>query len=161
MIIDCHNHVGVDLMFYLRGDFPYAQHLVTMTSEGRALGVDRWIVFPFVVPIAFRIEALQRGEIVFDGTGLEKVPYRFLYVYGCDDPACPGHRQTIVDWEIGQLYRALRDRGDADDVALRKICDKWLGQMCAPDRDTAFFVGNHLKNPRGFMVLGVFWPPKR
>ena len=77
MIIDCHNHVGADLMFYLHGDFPYAQHLVTMTSEGRALGVDRWIVFPFVVPIAFRIEALKRGEIVFDGTGLERVPYAF------------------------------------------------------------------------------------
>ena len=77
MIIDCHNHVGADLMFYLHGDFPYAQHLVTMTSEGRALGVDRWIVFPFVVPITFRIEALQRGEIVFDGTGLERVPYAF------------------------------------------------------------------------------------
>ena len=77
MIIDCHNHVGADLMFYLHGDFPYAQHLVTMTSEGSALGVDRWIVFPFVVPIAFRIEALKRGEIVFDGTGLERVPYAF------------------------------------------------------------------------------------
>ena len=77
MIIDCHNHVGADLMFYLRGDFPYAQHLVSMTSEGHALGVDRWIVFPFVVPIALRIEALKRGEIVFDGTGLEKVPYAF------------------------------------------------------------------------------------
>ena len=77
MIIDCHNHVGADLMFYLRGDFPYAQHLVTMTSEGRALGVDRWIVFPFVMPIAMRIEALQRGEVIFDGSGLEKVPYAF------------------------------------------------------------------------------------
>jgi predicted TIM-barrel fold metal-dependent hydrolase len=77
MIIDCHNHIGADLMFYLRGDFPYAQHLVTMTGEGRALGVDRWVVFPFVLPIAFRIEALKRGEIVFDGTGLEKVPYAF------------------------------------------------------------------------------------
>jgi predicted TIM-barrel fold metal-dependent hydrolase len=77
MIIDCHNHVGADLMFYLRGDFPYAQHLVTMTSEGRALGVDRWIVFPFVMPIAMRIEALKRGEVIFDGSGLENVPYAF------------------------------------------------------------------------------------
>lgn len=77
MIIDVHNHVGADLMFYLRGDFPYAQHLVAMTSEGRALGVDRWVVFPFVTPVSFRIEALKRGEIVFDGTGLEQVPYAF------------------------------------------------------------------------------------
>jgi predicted TIM-barrel fold metal-dependent hydrolase len=75
MIIDCHNHVGADLMFYLRGDFPYAQHLVAMTREGRALGVDRWIVFPFVVNLSFNIEALRRGEMVYGG--LEKVPYAF------------------------------------------------------------------------------------
>ena len=73
MIIDVHNHVGADLMFYLRGDFPYAQHLVTMTSEGRALGVDRWVVFPFVVNMSLNIEAARRGEIVYGG--LEKVPY--------------------------------------------------------------------------------------
>ena len=40
MIIDCHNHIGADLMFYLHGDFPYAQHLVAMHDEGTALGVD-------------------------------------------------------------------------------------------------------------------------
>src|SRR5207249_10902481 len=33
MIIDCHSHVGVDLLFYLRGEFPYAQHL---SKIGRA-----------------------------------------------------------------------------------------------------------------------------
>jgi predicted TIM-barrel fold metal-dependent hydrolase len=75
MIIDCHNHVGADVMFYLRGDFPYAQHLVAMTSEGGALGVDRWIVFPFVLNLSLKIEAMRRGEIVYGG--LEKVPYAF------------------------------------------------------------------------------------
>jgi predicted TIM-barrel fold metal-dependent hydrolase len=75
MLIDCHNHVGADVMFYLRGDFPYAQHLVTMTTEGRALGVDRWIVFPFVLNLSLNIEAMRRGEIVYGG--LEKVPYAF------------------------------------------------------------------------------------
>ena len=25
MLIDCHNHIGADLLFYLHGDFPYAQ----------------------------------------------------------------------------------------------------------------------------------------
>ena len=75
MIIDCHNHVGADIMFYLRGDFPYAQHLVAMTREGSALGVDRWIVFPFVINLSLRIEALRRGEI--EPGGLETVPYAF------------------------------------------------------------------------------------
>src|SRR3954453_3016583 len=75
MIIDCHTHVGADVMFYLRGDFPYAQHLVAMTDEGGALGVDRWIVFPFVINLSLDIPALRRGEIVYGG--LEKVPYAF------------------------------------------------------------------------------------
>ena len=75
MIIDSHNHVGADIMFWLRGDFPYAQHLVTMTREGGALGVDRWIVFPFVINLSFEIEALRRGEIVYGG--IEKVPYAY------------------------------------------------------------------------------------
>src|SRR5258708_7945422 len=75
MIIDCHNHVGADVMFYLRGDFPYAQHLVAMTGEGGPLGVDWWIVFPFVMNLSLKIEAMRRGEIV--SGGLEKVPYAF------------------------------------------------------------------------------------
>jgi uncharacterized protein YPO0396 len=72
----------------------------------------------------------------------------------------PGHGQTIVDWEIAQLYRTLRDRGDAEADVLRKIKDKWLGRMCSANRDTAFFVGNQFRNPDGFLVLGVFWPPR-
>jgi hypothetical protein len=36
VLIDCHNHIGVDLLFYLRGEFPYAQHLSAMVAEGRA-----------------------------------------------------------------------------------------------------------------------------
>jgi predicted TIM-barrel fold metal-dependent hydrolase len=75
MIIDCHNHVGADVMFYLRGDFPYAQHLVAMTDEGGALGIDRWVVFPFVANLSLDISAMRRGEIVYGG--LERVPYAF------------------------------------------------------------------------------------
>ncbi|HUP81912.1 MAG TPA: hypothetical protein VM260_25395 [Pirellula sp.] len=48
MLIDCHNHIGTDLLFYLHGDFPYAQQLVQMQQESRPLGVTHWIVFPFV-----------------------------------------------------------------------------------------------------------------
>ncbi|MEO7299261.1 MAG: amidohydrolase family protein [Verrucomicrobiota bacterium] len=74
MIIDCHNHVGVDLLFYLRGEFPYAQHLNTMVAEGRALGVDRWIVFPFVSHLSLNYEKLCK--IKFSGE-LAAIPYAF------------------------------------------------------------------------------------
>jgi hypothetical protein len=43
---------------------------------------------------------------------------------------------------------------------LCKIKDKWFGKMCSARRDTAFFVGNQFRNPDGFLVLGVFWPPR-
>jgi predicted TIM-barrel fold metal-dependent hydrolase len=76
MIIDCHNHVGVDLLFYLHGDFPYAQQLVDMTREGGALGVTHWIVFPFVSYAAMDVSRFRAGGVGF-GRGLETVPYAF------------------------------------------------------------------------------------
>ena len=76
MIIDCHNHLGVDLLFYLRGEFPYAQHLNTMIAEGRALRVDRWIVFPFVSNLSLSMATMREGKIAFPGE-LEAVPYAF------------------------------------------------------------------------------------
>jgi len=76
MLIDCHNHIGADLLFYLHGDFPYAQQLVQMQHEGGPLGITHWVVFPFVSYAAMNVTKFRAGEIGFDG-GLEKVPYAF------------------------------------------------------------------------------------
>ncbi len=72
-LIDCHNHVGVELIHYYTQSFPYCQHLIHMTDEGRAIGVNRWIVFPFVTHLGLDQDALRQGKIVTatDGT----VPY--------------------------------------------------------------------------------------
>ena len=76
MLIDCHNHVGADLLFYLHGDFPYAQQLVQMTQEGGPLGITRWVVFPFVAYAAMDVTKFRSGGVAF-GNGLETVPYAF------------------------------------------------------------------------------------
>lgn len=76
MIIDCHNHLGVDLLFYLRGEYPYAQHLNTMVAEGRALGVDRWIVFPFVSNLSLSGAKLAGRRVEFPADSAS-VPYAF------------------------------------------------------------------------------------
>lgn len=73
--IDCHNHVGVELLMYLRGEFPYGQMLPTMVEEGRAAGVTHWIVFPMVSNLSLDIAALREGKVA--GGGLEAVPYAF------------------------------------------------------------------------------------
>jgi predicted TIM-barrel fold metal-dependent hydrolase len=78
MLIDCHNHLGADMLFYLHGDFPYAQQLVQMQSESLPLGVTHWIVFPFVSYAAMDVTGFRSGEVrTGTGTQLEKVPYAF------------------------------------------------------------------------------------
>jgi hypothetical protein len=91
-------------------------------------------------------------------TGLEKIPYRFRYTYHCKSPTCRGHRQTIVDWELGQAFRDFRDRyGESD--AIGHLRHNWLKRMCDGSRDTAFYAGNQYQAPLAFVVLGTFWPP--
>jgi len=75
VLIDCHNHLGVDLFFYLNGYHPYAQDLPALVTEGRHHGVDRWVVFPFVSNLAFDVAAMRSGRI--QPGGLENVPYVF------------------------------------------------------------------------------------
>src|SRR5688572_9187654 len=73
-IIDCHNHVGVELMMYLRGYFPYCQHLVDLVDKGRSVGVTRWVVFPFLTSLAANLSEARKGNIEYSYE-LEQVPY--------------------------------------------------------------------------------------
>ncbi|HXV04846.1 MAG TPA: hypothetical protein VFP23_02950 [Solirubrobacterales bacterium] len=99
---------------------------------------------------------LDAGELQQQRKALEQIPFRFQYRYRCSDGGCQGHLQSIVDWEIVELFRNVRDRTNWREL-IRK---KWLDQMCGADRDTAFIVGNQHQYPDGFLVLGVWWPPK-
>ena len=90
---------------------------------------------------------------------LEKIPFKFIYAYTCEEPGCKGHRMMIEDWEVGQLYRAMRDKYGSAEVAVEKVRDKLLNQMCAPDIDTHFFVGT-VKKYSTYVIVGVFWPKK-
>ena len=91
---------------------------------------------------------------------LEKIPFKFSYRYRCSDPDCPGHTQRLLDWEIFELYRKVRSRTASVPSIKADIRAKFLDELCAPTRDTHFFVGNHSAHPGSFMVLGVFWPPR-
>lgn len=75
MLVDCHNHLGVDLFFYLNGCHPYAQDLPALVTEGRHCGISRWVVFPMVANLTFEIAAMRRATLAPGGG--EKVPYAF------------------------------------------------------------------------------------
>lgn len=75
-LIDCHNHVGMEFFTYFQNGFPYAQHLITMVEEGRGLGIDQFITFPFVSNAALGMAGMRAGRIDTVGA-IEGVPYEF------------------------------------------------------------------------------------
>jgi hypothetical protein len=97
-------------------------------------------------------------SLFFQGKhGLEQIPHRWRYHYRCS-ANCNGHMQSMIDWELSESYRSWRERYDAPTL-LEKIRQRFLEEMCSPQKDTIFFVGNQHIHPRAFLVLGVFWPP--
>ena len=93
-----------------------------------------------------------------DRTPLQAPRFTGAYHYVCEEPGCKGHQQNLIDWEFVALQRRLLDRDDAS--ARSALEQRFLHEMCAPDRDLAFYVGNMALHPRAFSVLGVYWPAR-
>lgn len=90
---------------------------------------------------------------------LEKIPFKFSYKFICNDKRCQKpHQLSIVDWEIFELYRNVKENCQYDmDVVLEKVKNRWFNEMWNSKRDSYLIVGTQYPNPT-FMVLGVFWP---
>lgn len=89
---------------------------------------------------------------------LEKIPYKFSYVFECTDSA-NAHNAMCEDWELGVLFLKEVDRLGSEEKAAESVRKKFLDELCAPDRDTRFFMGTVFPY-NSWVVLGVFWPPK-
>lgn len=94
-----------------------------------------------------------------DRMALEPIPTKFKYRYFCHDSRCKGHTQTIVDWELGALYRRLTPAYDIPEVNDR-VREKFLEQLCGSEREVWFVVGTMLKHRTSFIVLSVVSPLK-
>ncbi len=119
--------------------------------------------------VTLEIEKRQPREVVDSGEQLDifgegtkdltPPEHHFRYSFHCWDPDCNGHHLSIIDWEITEAWRRWLPTYGPEEV-LDKIREKWIDQMCAPDRQTRFFVGNTLGAPWIWMVLGTWWPPR-
>lgn len=90
---------------------------------------------------------------------LRKIPYKFSYVFECEDSHTP-HNTMIEDWELGVLWlNEVARLGDEDEAAL-SVRRKFLDEICSDKKDTLFFMGTVLPY-NTWIVLGVFWPPKQ
>ena len=92
-----------------------------------------------------------------DRKPLEKIPFKFSYHFKCEEPGCNGHKMMIEDWEVGQLYRSMRDKYGDEKIACQKVKEKFYQQICSPLIDTHFYVGTVLKFG-SWIVIGTFWP---
>lgn len=92
---------------------------------------------------------------------LERVPYKFSYKFECNDSWCRGnHQLQIIDWEIYELYRRIKENYKKPiNEVLKDITKKWFEEMWGVAKDSYLIVGSVHKFP-SFVVLGVFWPSK-
>lgn len=89
---------------------------------------------------------------------LRKIPYKFSYVFECDD-STKAHSAMIEDWELGMLFLNEADRLGSDEAAAQSVKRKFLEELCRADKDTRFFMGTTFPY-NSWVVIGVFWPPK-
>lgn len=94
-----------------------------------------------------------------DQKPLEKIPFEFSYKFRCEEDRCRGHTMMIADWEVGRLYIRMRNKHGNSNRAAEDVRNKFLFQMCAPERDPHFFVGTVFPY-NTWIILGVFWPKR-
>lgn len=89
---------------------------------------------------------------------LAKIPYKFSYVFECEDSEKP-HKTMCEDWELGVLFLKEVERLGSEEKAAESVRNKFLNDLCAPNKDTRFFMGTIFPY-NAWVVLGVFYPPK-
>lgn len=87
---------------------------------------------------------------------LDLIPYRFLLSFKCQSNDCAGHNISILDWEVGQLYRNLINKG----MDWKQKIESKVYQICEAQRDLYLFMGNMAARRKTFCILGFYYPPK-
>jgi hypothetical protein len=92
---------------------------------------------------------------------LEKIPYKFYYSFR--DNNNDFHNCSIIDWEISQLYRKMRDNSQKKSIneqeldALDKVKIKLADELLK--KDLYFLMGNLKSHKNSFVIIGLIYPP--
>lgn len=71
---------------------------------------------------------------------LNKIPYKFSYVFRCEDSDKP-HTAMIEDWELGVLFLREVERLGSNEAAAASVRKKFFEELCGASRDARFFMG--------------------
>lgn len=88
---------------------------------------------------------------------LKKIPFRFQYVFMCEDDLKP-RRAAITDWELGMRYLRNRKTMNPPEAA-DEVGEFYVNLMDATKYDSRLFMGTTLPF-NTWIVIGVFRPPK-
>lgn len=90
---------------------------------------------------------------------VKKLPYEFSYIF--KDDKGKQSKLMIEDWELGQLYWNCLKISKDEEVAIKKVREKYFEDF-AKTKDLHFFLGTaktfHLRSPNPFLVIGTFYP---
>jgi hypothetical protein len=100
---------------------------------------------------------IRQLDMLEDKKSLDLLPVKFVLNFVCDDDKCNGHNISILDWEIGELYRKVRLTANWEE----KVRTKILKELCGVDRETYLIMGNMALHQHIFCILGFFYPPRR
>lgn len=92
---------------------------------------------------------------------LEPPPFSAHLKYRCQDGACTGHEQGIIDWELTGLQRHVQQRGGGEDEIRKAIENRFLEIPTQSKRVIRIFVGNQAKRRHVFSVLGLYYPERK
>lgn len=88
---------------------------------------------------------------------LQKIPFRFIYEFVCDEPGCATHKLMCSDWELAALYRNCRaSAGDGWEQPFRQRAEHEMVHKF----DTHFYVGTVHGHPGAWIIVGLFYPPR-
>jgi hypothetical protein len=84
--------------------------------------------------------------------------FRFKVRFRCSDPECRrAHVCSALDWELDALYWKQKKVKRVKETAADDVVSK-LGEICRPQKDTRFFMGNISNHPQVFTIVGFWWP---
>lgn len=92
-------------------------------------------------------------------TTLKKVPYKFRYLFHCDDLRCNGHDIQIFDWETAQSYWRFKNIYKDEKLTIQKLREKWLDYFFKK-RESYFVVGTDSRWNK-FMILTIVSPKRK
>ena len=100
-------------------------------------------------------DKLRQEHLFEERKELEKVPFDFRFRWRDGDGV--EHNSHVLAWEFGETLRQYR-RSYSDPV--ERMRDKWMNDLCGPNRTVSFFMGNQARFRKNFSVCGIFSPPK-